>query len=38
VMLTEAANILSDVVGMVKTDTRLASRLMPYMPPTKAAD
>lgn len=32
VMLTEAAHILSDVVGMVKTDTRLASRLMPYMP------
>jgi len=37
VMLTEAANILSDVVGMVKTDNRLATRLMPYMP-TKAAD
>ena len=31
VMLTEAAHILSDAVGMVKTDTRLASRLMPYM-------
>lgn len=37
VMLNEAANILSDVVGMVKTDTRLASRLMPYMQ-TKAVD
>ena len=37
VMLNEAANILSDAVGMVKTDTRLATRLMPYMP-TKAAD
>jgi carboxyl-terminal processing protease len=32
VMLNEAAHILSDAVGMVKTDTRLASRLMPYMP------
>ncbi|MES2318349.1 MAG: carboxy terminal-processing peptidase [Pseudomonadota bacterium] len=38
IMLNEAANILSDAVGMVKTDTRLASRLMPYMPATKAAD
>ena len=37
IMLNEAANILSDAVGMVKTDTRLASRLMPYMP-TKATD
>ncbi|HEY0061684.1 MAG TPA: carboxy terminal-processing peptidase [Telluria sp.] len=37
VMLNEAAHILSDVVGMVKTDTRLASRLMPYMP-NKAVD
>ena len=35
VMLNEAANILSDAVGIVKTDTRLASRLMPYMPPSK---
>jgi carboxyl-terminal processing protease len=32
VMLTEAAHILSDAVGMVKTDNRLAARLMPYMP------
>jgi carboxyl-terminal processing protease len=38
IMLNEAATILSDAVGMVKTDTRLASRLMPYMPPTKATD
>jgi len=35
VMLHEAANIVSDVVGMVKTDTRMASRLMPYMPLSK---
>jgi carboxyl-terminal processing protease len=32
VMLTEAAHILSDEVGMLKTDTRMASRIMPYMP------
>ncbi|MES2017235.1 MAG: carboxy terminal-processing peptidase [Pseudomonadota bacterium] len=38
IMLNEAANILSDATGMVKTDTRLASRLMPYMPATKGAD
>ncbi|WP_426211843.1 carboxy terminal-processing peptidase [Massilia sp. TWP1-3-3] len=37
VMLTEAAHILSDAVGMVKTDNRLATRLMPYMP-SKASD
>jgi carboxyl-terminal processing protease len=37
VMLNEAAHILSDAVGMVKTDNRLASRLMPYLP-NKAAD
>ena len=35
VMLNEAANILSDAVGMVKTDTRLASRLMPYLRASK---
>jgi len=35
VMLTEAAHILSDEVAMLKTDTRMAARLMPYMPPTK---
>ncbi len=32
VMLQEAANILADEVGMLKTDTRMASRVMPYMP------
>ncbi|MBC7686126.1 MAG: hypothetical protein H7176_12985, partial [Bdellovibrionales bacterium] len=37
ILLNEAANILSDAVGMVKTDTRLATRLMPYMP-SKAVD
>ncbi len=35
VLLTEAAHILSDEVSMLKTDTRMASRIMPYMPPTK---
>ena len=38
VMLTEAAHILSDAVGIVKTDTRVASRMMPYMRTAKAAD
>jgi carboxyl-terminal processing protease len=38
VMLNEAAHILSDAVGIVKTDTRVASRMMPYMRTTKAAD
>ncbi|MEJ7806690.1 MAG: carboxy terminal-processing peptidase [Telluria sp.] len=37
VMLTEAAHVLSDAVGMVRTDNRLASRLMPYMS-TKAVE
>jgi carboxyl-terminal processing protease len=36
VMLQEAVNVLADVVGMLKTDTRMASRVMPYLPPTKA--
>ncbi|QYF93333.1 carboxy terminal-processing peptidase [Massilia sp. PAMC28688] len=31
VMLQEAANVLADAVDMVKTDNRLALRLMPYM-------
>ena len=31
IMLQEAANILADEVGMLRTDTRLASRAMPYM-------
>jgi carboxyl-terminal processing protease len=37
VMLQEAANVLSDVTVMIRTDTRMASRSMPYMPPTKDA-
>jgi carboxyl-terminal processing protease len=32
VFLVEAVHILSDEVGMLKTDTRMASRTMPYMP------
>ena len=35
VFLQEAAHILSDEVQMLKTDTRMASRVMPYMTPTK---
>jgi carboxyl-terminal processing protease len=35
VFLQEAAHILSDEVAMLKTDTRMASRVMPYMAPTK---
>jgi carboxyl-terminal processing protease len=31
VLLQEAAHILADEAGMLKTDTRLASRVMPYM-------
>ncbi|QNA88864.1 carboxy terminal-processing peptidase [Massilia sp. Dwa41.01b] len=31
VLLQEAAHILADEVGMLKTDTRMASRTMPYM-------
>ncbi|MEO7579744.1 MAG: carboxy terminal-processing peptidase [Massilia sp.] len=30
VLLQETAHILSDEVGMLKTDTRMASRVMPY--------
>ena len=37
VMLHEAANVLADAVGMLKTDTRMALRTMPYMPATKAS-
>ncbi|MFZ3285551.1 MAG: hypothetical protein WA191_01765, partial [Telluria sp.] len=36
VQLTEAAHILSDQIGMLKTDTRLASRVMPYKVTGKA--
>jgi carboxyl-terminal processing protease len=35
VLLQEAAHILADEAGMLKTDTRLASRSMPYMLPIK---
>ena len=35
VLLQEAANILADEVGMIKTDTRMASRAMPYMASTR---
>jgi len=35
VLLQEAAHILSDEAGMLKTDTRMASRVMPYMAPVK---
>ncbi len=31
ILLQEAANILADEVGMLRTDTRMASRTMPYM-------
>jgi carboxyl-terminal processing protease len=37
VLLQEAAHILADEAGMLKTDTRLASRSMPYMLPIKSA-
>jgi carboxyl-terminal processing protease len=36
VLLQEAAHILADEAAMLKTDTRMASRTMPYMAPTKA--
>jgi carboxyl-terminal processing protease len=35
VLLQEAVHILADEAGMLKTDTRLASRSMPYMLPIK---
>ncbi|TFW30996.1 carboxy terminal-processing peptidase [Massilia horti] len=35
VLLQEAAHILADEVAMLKTDTRMASRTMPYMASTK---
>lgn len=35
VLLQEAAHILADEAGMLKTDTRMASRVMPYMSPAK---
>jgi carboxyl-terminal processing protease len=36
-MLQEAAHILADESAMLKTDTRMASRAMPYLAPTKEA-
>jgi carboxyl-terminal processing protease len=38
VLLQEAVHILSDEVGMLKTDTRMASRVMPYMVSTKPGE
>jgi carboxyl-terminal processing protease len=35
VLLQEAVHILADEAGMLKTDTRMASRAMPYLPPVK---
>jgi carboxyl-terminal processing protease len=37
VLLQEAVHILADEVGMLRTDTRMASRVMPYMPTTKVS-
>ncbi len=37
VLLQESAHILADEVGMLKTDTRMASRVAPYMPPIKTS-
>ncbi|MGH8853160.1 MAG: carboxy terminal-processing peptidase [Telluria sp.] len=38
ILLQEAANILADEVGMLRTDTRMASRTMPYMATPRAID
>ena len=38
VLLQEAANILADEVGMLRTDTRMASRAMPYMATTRTGE
>ncbi len=35
VFLQEAAHIMADEAGLLKTDTRMASRAMPYMPLAK---
>jgi carboxyl-terminal processing protease len=37
VLLQEAAHILADESVMLKTDTRLASRTMPYLPMTRVS-
>ena len=34
VVLTEAAHVLSDEVGLLKTDTRLAARVLPGASPS----
>ncbi|QOY96381.1 carboxy terminal-processing peptidase [Massilia sp. UMI-21] len=38
ILLQEAANILADEVGMLRTDTRMASRAMPYMATPRSGD
>jgi carboxyl-terminal processing protease len=35
ILLNEAVRVLSDEVGMLRTDTRMATRVMPYMTSTK---
>ena len=37
VLLQETAHILADETGLLKTDTRMATRTMPYMPAVKPA-
>ncbi|MEC5160272.1 MULTISPECIES: carboxy terminal-processing peptidase [unclassified Janthinobacterium] len=37
VLLNEAVRILADEVGLIKTDTRLASRVLPYVPEPAAS-
>lgn len=36
VLLQEAVHVLADEAGLLRTDTRLASRTMPYMAPLRA--
>jgi carboxyl-terminal processing protease len=36
-LLQEAAHILADEAAMLKTDTRMATRVMPYMSAVKPA-
>ena len=35
VLLNEAVHILADEVGLLKTDTRMASRVLPYAADSK---
>ncbi|TFW22462.1 tail-specific protease [Massilia arenosa] len=35
ILLNEAAHILADEVSLLKTDTRLATKVAPYLPPTR---